>query len=234
MDLSNPEELLRKLSRTYRLRLDTLSLAGEVWPLYVAENLDELLELLLAKGPGHQAVQDEQIPYYAELWPSAMVMARYLRQQSELIAGKRVLEIGCGLGLAGAAAGRGGAEVLLTDYLEDALHLAALNWWSIVGTEPQVALLDWREPEVDFLPEVILAADVAYEARNYEPLFACFDELLPANGLILLTEPGRSFARPFLEELPRRGFAVERSVQAQPFRGMTYQVGLYQVRRLAR
>jgi len=43
--------------------------------------------------------QDERLPYWAELWPSAEALSRFLFRNPHLVAGRSVLELGCGLGL---------------------------------------------------------------------------------------------------------------------------------------
>jgi len=67
---------------------------------------------------------DERLPYWAELWTSAIVLAeRVLNDQT--MRGTKVLELGCGLGLVGLAAAKAGADVPvkvdleLKKYLED-------------------------------------------------------------------------------------------------------------------
>jgi hypothetical protein len=50
------------------------------------------------------------------LWPAATILARFIVGNPSLFAGKRVMEIGAGLGLCGLVAGRVAKEVLLTDY----------------------------------------------------------------------------------------------------------------------
>ena len=42
-------------------------------------------------------VRDERLPYWADLWPSARILADELAVMR--LAGQRVLELGCGLGV---------------------------------------------------------------------------------------------------------------------------------------
>jgi predicted nicotinamide N-methyase len=60
--------------------------------------------------------QDERLPYWAELWPSAQALANFILQNKYLFEGKKILELGCGLGLVGIAATIAEAKVLFTDY----------------------------------------------------------------------------------------------------------------------
>jgi len=121
-------------------------------------------------------------------------------------AGARVLELGCGLGLCTLGAMLSGASVTATDYQPDALLFTRLNCLSNLDTEPNVQLLDWRDPPEGVQYEFIIASDLAYEARFFDPLLNCFDQLLEPQGQIFLSEPNREIAEPFFERLQSAGW----------------------------
>jgi len=136
------------------------------------------------------------LPYWAELWPSGVALARHVATLG--LEGKRVLELGCGLGLPSLAAALGGAHVLATDWAEDAIELLRRN--AERNDVPlRVAQVRWSEPEplLRAAPwDIVLGADLLYEARNADQLA----ELLPQlGGEVLLAEPGRPYAKDFLE-----------------------------------
>src|SRR5262249_5725164 len=84
------------------------------------------VEILRAPRPEElmdEASFDEQefLPYWAELWPSGLALARHLAARE--LGGLRILELGCGLGLPALAAASRGADVLATDWAEDAIEL---------------------------------------------------------------------------------------------------------------
>lgn len=112
--------------------------------------------------------------------------------------GLRVLELGCGLGLPSLAAALCGADVLATDWAEDAIELLRRNA-ERNGLFLRVARVRWSEPEplLRAAPwDLVLGADLLYEARNAEQLA----ELLPHLGHeVLLAEPGRPYAKELLE-----------------------------------
>jgi predicted nicotinamide N-methyase len=170
---------------------DTVELAGRtlsiVRPPDAAELIDE-----------DDFARDEFLPYWAELWPSGVALAR--AAERVVGPGDTVVELGCGLGVASIAAALAGAQVLATDWAADALEFAAENA-ARNGAVVETALVRWEEPDtlLERAPwDWVLAADVLYEHRNVGPLLA----LLPRLGdRALLADPGRPAARAFLDGL---------------------------------
>ncbi len=151
--------------------------------------------------------RDERLPYWAELWPSAVVLARRIAREN--LTGRRVIELGCGVGLPAVVALAGGAEVTATDHYEAALDFVCYNARvNLGGYQPGVRLLDWHAPEVEGLGlfDLVLAADVLYEARNVQALAALIPTLLAPGGELLLADPRRKDTPDFLEEMLKRGF----------------------------
>jgi predicted nicotinamide N-methyase len=140
--------------------------------------------------------RDEFLPYWAELWPSGVALARVVAARQ--LEGARVLELGCGLALPSIAAASAGADALATDWSADAVALASWNARRN-GVRIATAVVDWDRPAslLAAAPwELVLAADVLYERRNGEIL----GELLPRlTDTVLLADPGRPWAGPFLE-----------------------------------
>jgi hypothetical protein len=88
--------------------------------------------------------EEEFLPYWAELWPSGLALARHVAARD--LRGLRVLELGCGLGLPALAAALRGADVLATDWAEDAIELLRRNA-ERNGVLVHVARVRWSEPE---------------------------------------------------------------------------------------
>ncbi len=134
------------------------------------------------------------VPYSSVLWRSGIALAR--AAAAVMPAGKRVVELGCGLGAPSIAAARAGANVLATDEDAEALELvgrsAALN-----GVEVETLTVAWERPDelVRRGPfDLVLAADVLYDEASVAPLLA----LLPRLGReCLLVDPGRRPAARF-------------------------------------
>jgi len=158
---------------------------------------------------------EEFLPYWAESWPSGLALARHIATLD--LSGRRVLELGCGLGLPSLVAAAGGAEVLATDWAPEAIELLRAN-----AARNDLALraerLDWRDVAV-FVErgpfDLALAADVAYEQRNGAPLASL---LLALGAEALVADPGRAHLPALLAALAAAGTAVE-TLEAPTLRG---------------
>jgi predicted nicotinamide N-methyase len=143
--------------------------------------------------------REEFLPYWAELWSSAVALAHDVSMRS--LRGRRTLELGCGLGLPSIAAARAGGRVLATDWSRAAVLATAANA-ERNGTRVETLVCDWREPEpiVRRAPwHLVLASDVLYERRNVELLLALLPRLVDPRGEVLIADPGRVPAQGFLE-----------------------------------
>ncbi len=150
--------------------------------------------------------RDERLPYWAELWPSAVALARHISKED--FAGRRVVELGCGVGLPSMVALAHGARVAATDHYTAALDFTRYNARANLGLEPETRLLDWHAPEIEGLGlfDLVLAADVLYEPRNVPALAALIPTLLAPGGETLLADPRRKNALIFLEKMQEKGF----------------------------
>ncbi|MFL5869951.1 MAG: class I SAM-dependent methyltransferase [Solirubrobacterales bacterium] len=140
-------------------------------------------------------------PYWSVLWRSGVALARELDEAA--IAGRRVVELGCGLGVPSLAAARAGADTLATDADTEALSLLARNA-RLNGVELKTANVEWTDPDelVASAPfDLVLAADVLYERSSAAVLLALLPRLGPEAWI---ADPGRPAADAFLEQARRR------------------------------
>jgi predicted nicotinamide N-methyase len=152
---------------------------------------------------------EEYLPYWAELWPSALALARAVGVR--VLHGARTLELGCGLGLPSLAAALAGGRVLATDWAPDAIAMTERNA-ARNGLAIETLCVSWAQPEplLARAPwDLVLASDVLYEARNGVALLPLLPRLIDAHGEIWLADPGRLAAGPFLEHAAET-FTIER------------------------
>ncbi|MGZ4650671.1 MAG: class I SAM-dependent methyltransferase [Kineosporiaceae bacterium] len=144
--------------------------------------------------------RDQFLPYWADLWPSAVALADVVARRPPH--GRRVLELGCGIALPGIVAARGGAaDVLLADWSPDAVAFAGDNA-ARNGVRVRTAVCSWETPGplmVEGAWDLVLASDVLYEERNVIPLLEALDVLVGPSGEVWLTDPRRRHTPAFLE-----------------------------------
>ena len=185
-------------------------------------------EALLADIEPITFAEDDRLPYWAELWPSAVALSHYLVRHLDL-EGRRVLELGCGLGLVSVVAALQGARVLCTDYEQAALAFARRNARGNACRGVRFRLVDWYRPALRRRYDCVLAADVIYEARSFAPLVALFQRYLARGGMAVIAEPGRINAPPFFNLLKQRGFVYRRHTQRVQWDG-AHRISIYVIR----
>lgn len=209
--MSTIPSLRERLSALFPLRRIEVVLSAHTINLTTAHDVDALVDGITTD----EFRIDERLPYWAELWHSAVALSMMLEDDAASVAGRTVLELGCGLGLSGIVAARLGGKVTLSDFDPVALMAAELNaQQNGVGDRTRTMHLDFRMPPSETW-EVLLAADVIYERRFIDPLIDCIDACLAPGGRMYLAEPNRSVAEDFFVRLAARGFRDEvRSVTA--------------------
>jgi predicted nicotinamide N-methyase len=142
--------------------------------------------------------QEELLPYWAELWPSSVALAKQVGARA--LRGARTLELGCGLGLASIAAARAGGRVLATDWSPEALRFATDNA-ARNGVQLETMLVDWSAPDaiVERGPwQLVIGSDVLYESRNVDQMLELLPRLVDRSGEIWIADPGRLTSMDFL------------------------------------
>ncbi len=147
---------------------------------------------------------EEFLPYWAELWPSALALARAVSARA--LHGARVVELGCGLGLPAIVAARAGGRVLATDWAPDAIAFARRNA-EHNGVRLDTAVESWTEPRrltAQAPWDLVIGSDLLYERRNVEPLLTLLPQLVGERGEAWIADPGRAPAETFLERAAER------------------------------
>jgi predicted nicotinamide N-methyase len=140
-------------------------------------------------------------PYWSVLWRSGVALAREL--DGEELDGRRVVELGCGLGVPSIAAARAGANVLATDECPEALTLLERNA-EANDVRLTTAMVEWAKPDelISQAPfDLVLAADLLYKPTSVDLLMSLLPRLAPEAWV---AEPGRPAGTAFMERARRR------------------------------
>lgn len=163
---------------------------------------------------------DERIPYWADVWESAIVLAEELAAADG--AGRSLLELGCGLGLPSLVAAGQGFAVTASDYEEPALEGVRYNAQrNGLGGRVTTQVVDWRQPPAGLGRfDRVVAADVLYETHHAAALAGVIDRTLADDGIGLVADPGRLKAAAFPPACREIGLQVEAQPARRP-RGAT-------------
>jgi len=212
------QRLLWRIRRRYEIVTEPIEL-GHLRLLFTrVADPDLVLDQVAAEETrrarlGLPPLPDEQLhlPYWAQLWDSSAGLASFLArsQAASLLSvrDKSVLDLGCGMGLAGTAAAALGATVTFADMETPALLFAALNslpWRRRV----HLRRLNWRSESLNRRFQMILGADILYEKAQWPHLDAFWVRHLDAAGIVVLAEPGRQSGEGFLHWLDRSRWRV--------------------------
>ena len=205
------------------VRTDIL-IAGREVRIHHPRNADALID--------EKAFEDdERLPYWADVWPSARVLAE--RVATMPVDDRRFLELGCGAGLVSVAAAMAGFDVTATDYYDEALRFTALNVLVNTGALIDTRIGDWRRFPHDIGRfELVAASDVLYEQPHAALIAGVVDRTLTARGSAVIADPGRIAAPQFVDECKERGMPAA-ILDRVPFEegSIRQTIDLYAVRR---
>lgn len=151
--------------------------------------------------------QDDRMPYWAWLWPSAIPMAQAILRSTWDPAWP-ILELGCGSGFISLAALQRGHRVTITDYEPHAVALAHFNALRNGFRHFESRLLDWRKPEPQTFP-LILGCDLLYQQSSHQPLLTLLRRMLVPGGICWIADAGRDITREFWLLAMKQGFPVQ-------------------------
>ncbi len=173
-------------------------------------------EVELLRPPDAEALLSEEafereefLPYWAELWASAIALAHDVSIRS--LRGRPTLELGCGLGLPSIAAARAGGRVLATDWSPDAVRATGAN---AERNDVEIETLQCSWSEADAIVArapwpLVIASDVLYEQRNVDQLLELLPRLVDRRSLVLLADPGRVPSERFLQTAAAQNWTIQ-------------------------
>lgn len=165
-----------------------------------------------------QRLLDEP-PYWCFCWASGLALAQWILQHPELVAGKRVIDVGAGSGIVALAAKLAGARtVVACDLDPTALQACRAN-----AELNQLELSYSDDLFAEAQPyDLLFAADVLYDAANL-PLLNRFPDF--AKQIIIADSRQRNFQHPlFIKSQTLYGETLPDLAEPEEFR----QVSMYQ------
>ncbi len=166
----------------------------------------------------HAAAAPEP-PLYGCLWPSAIGLAQYLWTRRNQLAGQRVLELGCGLGLPSLICAKAGAQVVALDHHPDFVGLFEANRERNGLSSALEALVgSFTDPDLDLGPfSLIVGSDILYDPSSYRALESfVLKHSAAQSAQLILADPGRFAVAKFGSQIAERSrFEIHHQQVAQ-------------------
>ncbi len=183
-----PEKVLpiyRQLAKRYKLDFENVTIRGKRFSFLHLQDIEPLIA-----GKDIFA-NSEEFPFWVKIWESSVVLADFMASM-EPDSQRKVLELGAGLGVTGIVAAGFGHKVLLTDYQDEILDFekvsAAVNK---CDENTSFKRLDWLKPDDLGKFEMIIASEVLFHPKFFEPLLNVFRKYLAPKGVIYMAHDVR-------------------------------------------
>jgi predicted nicotinamide N-methyase len=206
----------------YTTRMVTVRLGGRDYRIRALSDRQQFAD---RDGAAERAgISSSLWSLFGQVWPSGRVLAETM--SAFAIAGKRILEVGCGLGLSSLVLRQRGADITASDHhplAESFLaHNAGLNGLATIAYRD----LPWAVPDATLGRfDLIIGSDILYEREHAALLSQLVSRHAEADAEILITDPGRGNSAPFTRALGNMGYAVDErrsrfdEADIAPFRG---------------
>ena len=206
----------------YATRLLTVRLGGHDYRIRALSDLQQFAD---PTGQAQRAgISSSLWSLFGQVWPSGRVLAEAMSHFD--VAGKRILELGCGLGLSSLVLAQRGANVVASDHHPLAESFLAYN--AGLNDLPAVTYRDlpWAVPDATLGSfDLIIGSDILYERDHAAQIAAMMLRHANPDAELLVTDPGRGNSAPFTRAMASQGYEVTEirsrfdEKDSEPFRG---------------
>jgi len=155
-------------------------------------------------------ISSAQWPLFGIVWPSSEVLADLMKDFD--IIGKRILEVGCGIGLTSLLLNQRKADITATDYHPEAEGFLVLNTRLNQENNIPFVLTDWKL-KTDTLGkfDLIVGSDLLYETEHIELLSEFIHRHAKPKCEIIIVDPGRGQHARFSKKMVQLGYSHSQS-----------------------
>ena len=149
-------------------------------------------------------------PIFGVIWPSGKVLAHLMLDYH--IQGKRILEVGCGIGLASLVLNKRSADVTATDHHPETERFLVYNTELNGGEAIPFVRTGWQNLTDDRLGtfDLIIGSDLLYESEHIDPLAAFINQHGRRHCEVVIVDPGRGYHAKFSRKMGSLGYSHTR------------------------
>lgn len=218
------DQLMVWINSKYAVDVVPVKIGDKVLKILQIRDFEEhVAELIELKAAGLM-----DLPYWAKIWESSLLLAYFMGKQP-VVLGRRILELGAGLGVTGIYAALCGHRVTLTDHNDDALRFARANALLNNAQNAEVVKVDWNDPTFSETYDIIMGSEIVYDKESYPALVHFLRRSLAPGGIIFLAKNAGLHAPAFFAELTKY-FEFKQTTQAIRSEEESQKIELYAIR----
>jgi ETFB lysine methyltransferase len=173
-------------------------------------------------------ISSAQWSMFGQAWPAGQALAEAMSGWP--VEGKRILEIGCGLGLSSLVLQRRGADITASDHHPLAGRFLEVN--AALNGLPAIAYRDlqWAGTDRELgLFDLVVGSDVLYERGHVALLSQLVKRHARPTCEVVIADPGRGYGNAFSRVMATQGYALTEvrgpfaADEAPPHRGRLLQ-----------
>jgi predicted nicotinamide N-methyase len=169
------------------LRMSEVPLVPEIH-LFLAED-----PMLLWARLEAEAGRTMPAPFWASAWTGGQALARYVLDNPEIVAGRRVLDLASGSGLVAIAAAMAGASSVTANDIDE-YAIAAIDANANANGVPVTCDPNDLTSGDGGDAEVVLAGDALYNPEIAALVLPFVDRAIARGATVLFGDPGRGYA----------------------------------------
>ncbi len=190
----------------YKTKLETIPI-GEI-SLNIVSLADKSQFYDPEKKAEKLGISESMWPISGLIWPAGLVLAKVVNQLN--LSDLRVLEVGCGIGVASLIAGYKNADITASDYHPLVEPLLSKNAEDNNISGVKYVCGDWHYPDSDCRKfDLIIGSDLLYEENFCNLLSVYINYHLLESGRVILIDPGRKKAGKIKRSMESLGFQYE-------------------------
>lgn len=160
------------------------------------------------------ALKEDYCPYFGLAWESGLGLAEYLFHNDLGLNNKRVLEIGSGLSLPSFVLDKKGYDVTACDFHRDVEIFLKFNQ-KLNNSSFKYKSFNWRDGnQYGTKYNLVMGSDVLYESNHPLTVASTLLSFVEDDGLIILSDPGRNYLKPFLVAMSENTILKEKITHA--------------------
>lgn len=147
-------------------------------------------------------------PLFGVIWPSSLVLAHFINNHPTQA--KRILEVGCGIGLSSLLLNKKQQDVTATDYHPEANNFLRRN--TALNDDPDITFerVDWSTKQDTLgLFDLIIGSDLLYEDEHVELLANFISAHAKAQCEVIVVDPGRKRKNKLSTRMKEFGFTSD-------------------------